>query len=428
MSLPLDEAAERVNVQVTRGDDMLTSLGRSEAHIVVQVDPKDANTTSVSVEARVPEKVNLSCHLEEGGTIQIDKKVEGDVELSTTEGDLLLNKLRGYQISLQAMNGTIYASDLLEAQRLSLSSSRLRAKRIHGSHLDVQVKQKEGQVTAIMDADDEGAAIDISSLYVSGNGETNLVAQSASEKSIRCKSNHGHVNAQANGLIEMGGINGSFDVSTDGEAHVHIDSLSPDSISVVTCQEALLLTVDRKLEADLRLVSGTNVQGLARSVLLEEDDEELIVQGLKEHDETLSSSSASTPPISVVTSAFTEKALSTAAGTSTFDSLSYVQGHVDNQSFEPDSRFEQQQNLGGGKIRLEGAATQALKGFGSSDDDDADIVRPLVVGASEKRIAVESLSWLGAIARRYGLEEGERKEDLGRQATRRGRDLVPSKD
>jgi len=106
-----------------------------------------------------------------------------------------------------------------------------------------------------------------------------------------------------------------------------------------------------------------------------------------------------------------------------------VQGHVDNQSHEPDSRFEQQQQLGGGgKIRLEGAATQALHGFASSDD--ALIVeRPLVVGASEQRIAVESLSWLGAIARRYGLEEGERKGDLGRQATRRGRDLEePSRD
>jgi hypothetical protein len=427
--LAIVDGENHVNLTVTQNDDMLTSLGRSESHLVVEVNPKDdsSSSSSISLEARVPEKTNLSCHLEQGGTIQIDKKLEGDVDLSTTEGDILLHKIRGYQIALQTPKGIIYASDLLEAQRLSLSSGgRVRAKRIHGSQLDIHVNQQQSssstQVdTQLMDADDEGAAIDISSLYVSGTGETNLVAQSlsTSNSSIRCKSNHGHVNAKANHQIDMGGVNGSFDVaSTEGEAHVHIDSLSSESISIVTSKKMLLLTLDRKLEADLRLVCGESVQELGRSVLLE-DDEESIRQGLQQHQE-----GGPLLPISVVTSAFTEKALS---GTEEpLTNLSYVQGHVDNQSLEPDSRFEQQQHLGGGKIRLEGAANQALHGFASNDDGDDGIERPLVVGASEERIAVESLSWLGAIARRYGLEESDRKEDLGRQATRRGRDLEPS--
>jgi hypothetical protein len=423
-SLTIVDGEYHVNLTVTQNDDMLTSLGRTESHLVVEINPKDASSTgSVSLEARVPEKVNFSCHLEQGGTIQIDKKLEGDVDLSTTDGDILLNKIRGYQISLQAPKGTIYASDLLEAQRLSLSSGgRVRAKRIHGSQLDVHVNQISTLETQIMDTDDEGAAIDISSLYVSGSGETNLVAQSSSStsSSIRCKSNHGHVNAKANHRIDMGGVNGSFDVaSTEGEAHVHIDSLSSESISIATCKKMLFLTLDRKLESDLRLVCGESVQELGRSVLLE-DDEELIRQGLQQHE------GGPLLPIAVVTSAFTEKALS--GGEAPLTNLSYAQGHVDNQSLEPDSRFEQQQHGGGGKIRLEGAANQALHGFARKEDsgDDSIVERPLVVGASEERIAVESLSWLGAIARRYGLEESDHKEDLGRQATRRGRDLEPS--
>jgi hypothetical protein len=399
--------SSNVNFVITQQEDKMTSLGRSEAHIVIQVDPIQ-ESSNISIVANVPEKVNLSCHLENGGNLQIEKKVEGDVELSTSQGDILLSKVRGFNVSLQA-TGTIYASDVLEAQNLSVSTrpGRVRAKRIHGSHVDITVHHDEGSGGGeTMGEDDEGAAIDISSLYISSNGSANLVAESSgntNNKSIRLKSHHGHVNAKANQVIELGGANGSFDVDTKSEAHVHIDSLSPDSISVASAQERLSLTMDRKLTADLRLMSGDNVVDLARSVLLE-DEEDSVQEGLQEHE------SQSGQPISVITSAFTEEPLST----TTFTHLNYMQGYVDNQSLEPDSRFEQK----GGKIRLEGAANQALHGFSSSGEE-----RPLVVGASEGRISVESLSWLGAIARRYGLEESERSGDLGRQATRRGRDL-----
>ena len=281
--------------------------------------------------------------------------------------------------------------------------------------MDIQVHHQiheEGDV-ALMDEDDDGAAIDISSLYVSGSGSANLVAESVGGgtssttiKSIRCKSHHGHLNAQGDHKVELGGTNGSFDVDCKGEACIHIDSLASDSISIASTQERLSLTMDRKLTADLRLVSGENVRDLARSVLLE-DDEQSLEEGLQEY-----KSRPVGEPISVVTSAFTEVPLKSGVS---FTHLNYVQGYVENKSLEPDSRYEQK----GGKIRLEGAANQALHGFTSSEKE----IRPLVIGTSEGRIAIESLSWLGAIARRYGLEESERQGDLGRQATRRGRAL-----
>ncbi|KAI2514037.1 hypothetical protein MHU86_421 [Fragilaria crotonensis] len=401
---------EEVHVSITQPMDTMTSMGRSEAHISVEIDPFDEGSSHISVEVHVPEKVNLSCHLEKGGNVSIEKKVEGDVDISTSLGDIFLNKIRGYTISLQAA-GTVYSSEVLEAQSVAVSTlpGRVRAKRIHGSQVEIRVRQEQN--VEPIDIDDEGASIDISSLYIAGSGSANLVAESSStvKTSIRCKSHHGHVNAQATHRIELGGANGSFDVDCQGEASVHIDSLAPDSISIASSHKGLLLTMDRKLEADLRLFSGSaDVRELARSVLLE-DDELRLERGLRQYD--VSDNAVADKPIAVVTSAFTEVPLGSGK---TSARLNYIQGYVENKSLEPDSRFEQK----GGKIRLEGAAGQALHGFSDSANKQ---VRPLVVGVSAGRIDVESLSWLGAIARRYGLEESERKPELGRQATRRGR-------
>ena len=156
-----------VKVSVTQPMDTMTSMGRSAAHLVVEMDPVHEGSSNVSVEVHVPEKVNLSCHLENGGNVTIEKKVEGDVNLSTSLGDIFLNKIRGYHLSLHA-TGTIYSSDVLEAQSVTIStrSGRVRAKRIHGSQVEIRVHQEAS--AEAMDGDDEGASIDISSLKKQG--------------------------------------------------------------------------------------------------------------------------------------------------------------------------------------------------------------------------------------------------------------------
>lgn len=418
------ENNEIVKLKISQEDEeKMTSLGRLEPHIRVEIEPNDnkseANpSTSISplIEVQVPEKVNLLCHLEEGGDIHVKNKIEGDADLTTTRGNILVKKLRSYNMSLKAA-GNIFASDLLEARNVNLRAThRVRVKRIHGREVDIEIGNQlfEENSEELLDGagktyddDDDGAMIDISSLYVTGNGFANLNADSPSSpdvKAIRCKSNHGHVNANANGQVELGGVNGSFDVLSHSEAHIHIDSLSNDSISVVTGDKLLSLTMDRKLESDIRLASINDAHDVARSVLLEEEDDD-VHEGLKDN---------ATPggqPISIITTCFKPDEIP-----ESLDEIYYAQGHVDNESMEPDSRFEQLK--GGGKIRLDGAATQALSGF-----SETNIGRPLIVGACKQRIVVESMSWLGAIARRYGLQEEEGRDRLGRQATRRGREF-----
>jgi hypothetical protein len=110
--------------------------------------------------------------------------------------------------------------------------------------------------------------------------------------------------------------------------------------------------------------------------------------------------------------------------------VTYSSGIVVNKSAEPDSRFDrkvQQIPSSLGKIRLDSAADQALDSFSSHADggehpaDAASSARALFAVACAGRIKVETVSWFGAIARRYGFTEDER--ELGRTASRKGRPL-----
>jgi hypothetical protein len=49
-------------------------------------------------------------------------------------------------------------------------------------------------------------------------------------------------------------------------------------------------------------------------------------------------------------------------------------------------------------------------------------MRPLIAVASTGRVVLESISWIGSIARNYGVEE--ERMTLGRQASRKGRPIV----
>ena len=112
-----------------------------------------------------------------------------------------------------------------------------------------------------------------------------------------------------------------------------------------------------------------------------------------------------------------------------------MEGRVENRSEEPDSRFDVRTRgpststsassvsgpgRGLGKINLEGAAAQAHSGFSSGGADRSAIAapRPLLAVVSSGGIDLESVSWFGAIARRYGVEEGRGGRDLGRQASK----------
>ena len=118
--------------------------------------------------------------------------------------------------------------------------------------------------------------------------------------------------------------------------------------------------------------------------------------------------------------------------------MEYVYGSMTNRSGEPDSRSDvrssPRQHEGGGKINIHGAASQALHGFQGKRQEtnstgaitaptSTSTPMPLLAVATNGVIKLETLSWFGSIARRYGLED-ERSDGVtsvggvGRQARR----------
>lgn len=496
-SIARSDKGESLFLTISQTQDRMTSLGRSASHVALDLhknkpnsdespdmyklssaddaEPisqestdtgtihKDSIEYGVHLSVIVPEKVNLDIRLEQGGSICVPEKVEGDVDLSTSDGAIKVKKLRGHKVRLESFgqNALVYASGLLEAQELSvMSSGRFRAKQIHGSSVDVRISHKDPSRPEYesLEQDDDGAIIDVSSLYVPGHGGATLTVQSAEleKKAVRVKTNHGPVRVTVDGacqptatdantnefypLVELGGVNGNFEVSTqntvvkDGQdwksCLVHVDSLSPDSVSLLSTDAGdISLTVDRKVESDLRCLTTTSKDCLteASAMLAEEEDSDLVLDIVRNIPSSPSNTMniGSRPNINIATKAFTES-----PGKSFHSShVHYVDGWVDNNSAEPPSRFDRKVRgeTAKGKINRDSAAEQALHGFGKSksseDKTSKEFPRPLMAVVGTAAIALETVSWLGAIARRYGLDESGR--DVGRQASRRGRPLQP---
>jgi len=232
---------------------------------------------------------------------------------------------------------------------------------------------------------------------------------------------------------------------------VHFDSMAPESISTITTRGGRAgqasITMDRKVEADVRLLSVANsATGLPSHVdaySLTSDEMEDVRSALMDintsiqnhqgggNDMTVDGKNRS---ISIETDAYNgewglnafhpEGKIIDEQQNNLSPAVEYTQGTMKNRSGEPDSRFDVRSR---GKINIDGAASQALHGFrgkqkeessasGSFDDSSPS---PLLVVATDGEIKLETLSWFGSIARRYGLEEDEKDgRGVGRRASR----------
>ena len=468
-------------------DGISTALRRKGSFVEVDVDiDADNDLTSLSrnwkLVATVPEKFNITCSIAKGD-ISVNSKLEGDAHLTTSGGNIQVSKLRGHNVTLDnsgasGYRGLIYVKKGIEAQTVRIkSSNRVRARMVNGSDVSVQVSGQNGEQamndTVIGDEDDAGFKIDIGSLYISGSSECearlNVDEVDSSDGLVRVKSSHGHVMVHAKTKqnttlaesmsriipsIDLGGVNGSCEVSievgckgrtanvvspTPQEAsvttRVHFDSLSPGSISTISSShfgegsdEAVVsVTVDRKVEADLRLLTVDNGGEEAIPIDIDRltsdelDDVESALRGVEEYNQHNSNidTRTSEEAILIQTKAFDEQESENMES----ECFHYKQGTIRNKSGEPDSRFDVRASPSRGKINIDSAASQALSGFQGKKNDsentsDGNTHIPLLAVATNGKIKLETLSWLGAIARRYGLE-GE--QELGRRATRRPR-------
>lgn len=456
---------------------------------ILTYDEVSQKSAGITLSAKIPEKCNVICHLLNGGNISIQKKLEGEhgFDLVTKGGNIVVDKLRGDTIRLEsrgedltAGDGIIHVKKSCEAQTLNVKiggkGGRLRAKMLNISDASIEVEDGKVNVESL-DEDDLGALIDIGSIYASHAGEgAHLVVKNSLEnesseqekfiRKIRVKSSHGHISTRTMVAsselqtqsflddheqnlcqVELGGVNGSCDISVKGSdlggspidlderrpmvAKVHVDSLSPGQANMLTSDVGdIELTLDRKIETDVRLLSSPFIFKIRPNLLLEEK-EETILKSLECHDDEIEKflsedypqfrdDSENSGRIQVETDTFTRN------DTSYFKNCEYIQGVVENKSREPNSRFDVKTKglaTSIGKIKTESAAEQALTGFttrGNKYQSSNNISTktlddlPLIAVCTQGRIKVESLSWFGAIARRYGIKNEAR--DLGRQA------------
>ncbi|KAL9184940.1 hypothetical protein ACHAXT_002717 [Thalassiosira profunda] len=454
-----------------------TSLGRKGSLVEVDVLPT-SDEDSVKIVATIPEKSNLTIQLV-SGDIDVAGKVEGDAHLST-RGSITVSKLRGHNVALNA-GGTVHVKKAVEARSVKIdSATRVRARMINGSDVAIDVNAgvpDRPESVKVDDDDDEGAAIDVGSLYVSGG-----VAESANDALltvydyhrgdgikynrgddgelwglVRVKSTHGHVTVNAKTsvelsqsaegqppLVDLGGVNGSCDVELElsnnvwevGHAdyiatRVHFDAMTPESISTITTRGragSSSITMDRKLGAEVRLLSvagsGATLPEIVDAHLLTGDDLDgiqFMLTDLDANSKALKNgvdagSAESGDFISIETDAFARDQGLAGLDEKLSPRIQYAQGIMSNRSGEPDSRFDVRSR---GKINIDGAASQALHGFqGKKKESDASVASlPLLAVATDGKIKLETLSWFGSIARRYGMEEDDAR-GVGRQASR----------
>ena len=451
----------------------------------VNIDCDLAEGGSIFVESKIEGDVRLKTAQ---GNISV-QKLRGhsiDLEIASSEEEKVGDDEESRKASF------IFVSDVLESQSLRLaiprpSIDRIRARRIHAKTMEIRVGDDDIDQSmaftpsahheeSLLDSDDSGAICDISSLYIIG--DANVVVQQPTSldkkygrqrQAVRIKSHHGHVNVQASApkpninnyltgeilpLIDLGGVNGSCEVwvcsntkknnsisvSKDENdwtsCHVHFDSIAPDSVSLLHAEDGNIhVTVDRKVESDVRFISPPSDVNIDTEILLLEDNEDGSMADemsnmLEEMEMNAVAAESHTKNIAIEkdririeTQAFTSRER---AESSELQHCEFVDGWIENTTSEPDSRFDRKirGNSGVGKINIEGAQNQALHSFGvdktSGDETAGDtFVRPLLAASSPGNIILESLSWMGNIARRYGFDDNREDDDLGRQATRR---------
>eukprot|EP00592_Proboscia_alata_P015468 CAMPEP_0194397920 /NCGR_PEP_ID=MMETSP0174-20130528/125813_1 /TAXON_ID=216777 /ORGANISM="Proboscia alata, Strain PI-D3" /LENGTH=625 /DNA_ID=CAMNT_0039194153 /DNA_START=199 /DNA_END=2076 /DNA_ORIENTATION=+ len=458
--------------------------------------------------AKVPEKLNFQCQIQGNGSIFIEKKLEGDVELTTHAGHIFVSKVRGHLVSLTSKRGgVISVKKMIEGQDVTLTTSgRLRAKMVNGSSIDINVRHEDDEKNELkgdsfvtfdtdehgrdvithpenttstnstlshkLDADDKLSLIDISSLYAFEGGDgAHLEVESnlggVTPRGVRVKSNHGHVSVRASvppiydeeamvdefdqavSIVELGGVNGSCDVSVETHlptnevrneqtkpaadftaASVHVDQLSPGTVSAVTADAGTIgLTIDRKVETDVRFLSCPEISSFDADVILDDDLVD-IADAIRAHDDQLVATDCPVKGnVQVRTDAFTRATTTNNEGSEESNEaeaepayqhqhVQFVNGQMHNRSNEPASRFDVKVSKStGGKVNSSGSSAQALQGFSGQDNnaDGGQNDSALLAAATSGTIVVESVSWFGAIARRYGLDD-EQRHELGRQA------------
>lgn len=161
-----------------------------------------AGTTANVIDITTPTSINIFIRACENSVLRlkINNKVEGDIKVACSDGDVSVDKARGVNVELNCGHAQVSSTGLIEGDTVLLSGSAIKAKKING-----------GLVTLT-----SSGSVDVSSMYV------NTLAQLEAGGTVTVGLINGPITVHSKaGNVSLSNIDGWFDVHTE-KGHVNL--------------------------------------------------------------------------------------------------------------------------------------------------------------------------------------------------------------
>lgn len=218
------------------------NIDRAGVGLDIGIDFPQDNTSSsnsellFNVRMYVPQVCDVS--VRSGQDVKIFDKVEGDVQLQSTHGDITVNKVRGTSMRFSAPSGHITATSLIEGRTVML-------------HADKSIEIKRLMASSNVSVTSDSGDVSMDSCY------TTAVAVTATNGKVSVSALHGSLNAVADNAIKVVGVDGDVTAkSSIGDVTVVFDRVSKGQRSTLVADSGnVYVTVpsDLKCETDFEL-------------------------------------------------------------------------------------------------------------------------------------------------------------------------------
>ncbi len=323
------------------------------------------------LEIHMPEHSNFSfiSHVSDLHTnVTIPRKLEGDVHVETTKGDIEVNKIRGELIHLETSDGEFSAASAIEGRQF-IAGNNVKAKRLMGEHVYVETSfdpyyQKNNTATTVPENPTDGN-IDIDALY---GGQYHLM--SSYFGNVNVGTVQGGLKVQAYNKVNIAGVDGNVEVSTtNGDVHVHFDQVGKHETSSIFCPNDdygnLSVSVNEGEDADIIVATNCSYDLPLGNLIVNKETE-----------------------------ADDEK-----------DIENKVEGYI--KYFDGTLTFENEKEGGdGAKFESGKIRTSKETGWSKEDEDDSnekERARIFLIGGMSAKVTVES--WMDRIKKKYAMDE-----------------------
>ncbi|RLN85186.1 hypothetical protein BBJ28_00009607 [Nothophytophthora sp. Chile5] len=226
------------------------SSGGAESVTTLRIAKNDGSPTATRVQLMLPHLIHLNVSVVHGG-VAIQDKVEGDVKVVVGRGPIVVNKLRGKELSLKTNDGSIRVASLVEGETVKLEAANsVNCKRLMAGKAEVKLGKGDPE-----------AESDFGAIYAAACSITS--ATQSGQSLLRVGNMHGYLRVVGEGLkrVHVDSISGAMDLEDSGdkcEAEAHFDSWTDDASSSILVGGDVRVSLQPAAAIGVEL-HGTNV-------------------------------------------------------------------------------------------------------------------------------------------------------------------------